>query len=176
MTQCDLMRLFEEDIKNWHFKFNILFNIQETFWHQNDFHIIFLSKVIYNLISNCLITLKINYQDTGRQSYWFVHKHIEDIKNNWIQTKFPVTYWLVWVYELIEFMSKIVFKHTVIFEKFWPHFTFLLLKINLLQSASLAGVGSQLCITSSVLCLCQVVGMHWLPPDCCVLSKIHFFE
>ena len=48
---------------NWHFKFNIFFNIQETFRHQNDFHIMFLSKVIDILISNCLITLKINYQD-----------------------------------------------------------------------------------------------------------------
>ena len=52
--------------QNWHFKFNILFNIQGTFWHQNDFHIIFLSKVTDILISNCLITLKINYQDMGR--------------------------------------------------------------------------------------------------------------
>ena len=58
--------------QNWHFKFNILFNIKGTFWHQNDFHIIFLTKVTDNLISNCLITLKINYQDIGRQSYWFV--------------------------------------------------------------------------------------------------------
>ena len=47
-----------------------------------------------------------------RQSYWCVHKPIEDIKNNWIKTLFPVTYWLVWVYELKEFMSKFVFKHT----------------------------------------------------------------
>ena len=62
--------------QNWHFKFNILFNVQGTFWHQNDFHIIFLSKVINNLISNCLITLKINYWDMGRQNYWFVHKPI----------------------------------------------------------------------------------------------------
>ena len=71
--------------QNWHFKFNILFNIQGTFWHQNNFHIIFQSKVIDNLISNCLISLKINYWDMGRQSYWFVHKPIEDIKNNWIK-------------------------------------------------------------------------------------------
>ena len=47
--------------QNWHFKFNILFNIQGTFWHQNDFHITFLSKVLDNLISNCLNTLKIDY-------------------------------------------------------------------------------------------------------------------
>ena len=40
----------------------------------------------------------------GKQSYWFVHKPIEDIKDNWIKTYFPVNYWLVWVYELIEFM------------------------------------------------------------------------
>ena len=72
--------------QNWHLKFNILFNIWGTFWHKNCFHIIFLSKVIDNLISTCLITLKINYQDMGRQSYWFVHKPIEDIKNNWIKT------------------------------------------------------------------------------------------
>ena len=72
--------------QNWHFKLNILFNIKGTFWHQNNVNIIFLSKVIDNLISNCLITLKINYQDMGRQSYWFVHKPIEDIKNNWIKT------------------------------------------------------------------------------------------
>ena len=74
--------------QNWHFKFNIhvLFNIQGTFWHQNHFHITFQSKVTDILISNCLITSKINYQDMGRQSYWFVHKPIEDIKNNWIKT------------------------------------------------------------------------------------------
>ena len=71
--------------QNWHFEFNIFFNIQGTFWHQNGFHIILLSKVTDILISNCLITLKINYQDTGRQIYWFVHKPIEDIKNNWIK-------------------------------------------------------------------------------------------
>ena len=72
--------------QNWHFKFNILFNIKGIFWHQNNFHIIFLTKVTDNLISNYLITLKINCQDMGRQSYWFVHKPIEDIKNNWIKT------------------------------------------------------------------------------------------
>ena len=116
--------------QNRHFKFNILFNIQRTFWHQNDFHFILLSKVINNLISNCLITLKMNHWDMGRQSYWFVHTHIEDIKNNWIKTLFPVTYWLVWVTELIEFISKSVFKHTLIFEKFWPYFTFLLITQN----------------------------------------------
>ena len=74
--------------QNWHLKFNILFNIQGTFWHQNNFHIIFLSKVIDNLISNCLITLKINYQDMGRQSYWFVHKPIEVIENNGLKHNF----------------------------------------------------------------------------------------
>ena len=133
--------------QNWHFKFNVLFNIyKEHFATKNDFHIIFLSKVIDNLISNCVIILKINYQDMGRQSYWFVHKPIEDIKNNWIKTLFPVTYWLVWVYELIEFMSKFVFKHTLIFEKFWPYLTFLLItrKLILPQRASLAGVGSHI--------------------------------
>ena len=72
--------------QNWHFKFNILFNILETFWHQNNVHIIFLSKVIDNLISYWLIHLKINNQDMGRQSYWYVHKAIEDITNNWIKT------------------------------------------------------------------------------------------
>ena len=66
----------------------------------------------------------------GKQSYWFVHKPIEDIKNNWIKTLFPVTYWLVWDCELIEFMSKFVFKHTSIFEKFWPYLTFLLITQN----------------------------------------------
>ena len=65
VTQHELMRLFEGDIKR-HFKINILFNIKGTFWHQNDFHIIFISKVMDNLFSNCLITLKINYQDMGR--------------------------------------------------------------------------------------------------------------
>ena len=86
---CDPTRANEalwERYQNWHFKFNILFNIWGTFWDQNCFHIIFLSKIIDNLISTCLITLKINYQDMGRQSYWFVHKPIEDIKNNWSKT------------------------------------------------------------------------------------------
>ena len=32
------------------------------------------------------------------------------------------------------------------------------------------------CVTSQVLCLCQVVGMHWLCPDCCVLSEIYFLN
>ena len=71
--------------QNWHLKFNILFNTLGTFWHQNDVHI-FLSKVIDNFISNCLVTLWISNQDMGRQSYWFVHKPIEDINNNWITT------------------------------------------------------------------------------------------
>ena len=66
----------------------------------------------------------------GRQNYWFVHKPIEDIKNNWIKTYSLVTYWLVWVYELIEFMAKFVFKYTLIFEKFWLYFTFLLITQN----------------------------------------------
>ena len=46
---------------------------------------IFLAEVEDNLISNCLITLKINYQDMGKQSYCAC-KPIEDIKNNWIKT------------------------------------------------------------------------------------------
>ena len=133
MIICDPTRANEAlwgRYQNCHFKLNLLFNIYGTLWYQNNFHIIFLAKVINNLISNCLITLKINYQDMGKQSYWFVYKPIEDIKNNWIKTSFPVTYWLVWVHELIEFMSKFVFKQTLIFEKFWPYFTFLLITQN----------------------------------------------
>ena len=81
--KCDPTRANEAlwgKYQNWHFKFNMLFNIQGTFWHQNDFHIIFLSKVIDNLISNCLITLNINYQDMDSQRYWFENKPIEHIK------------------------------------------------------------------------------------------------
>ena len=86
----------------------------------NVFHIIFLSKVVDNLISNCLITLQINYQDMGKQSYWFVHKPIEDIKNNWIKNIISchLLYLICWVSELIEYVSNFVFKLTLIFEKF----------------------------------------------------------
>ena len=49
VTLCKQMRLFEGDIKI--YIFNILFT-------KNDFHIILLSKVIIDLISNCLITSK----------------------------------------------------------------------------------------------------------------------
>ena len=86
VTQHKLMRLFEGDIKTDILTSTYCSKSKEHFWHPNDFHIIFPSKVTDNLISNCLITLKINYQDMGRQSNWFVHKLIEDIKNNWIKT------------------------------------------------------------------------------------------
>ena len=43
-------------------------------------------------------------------------------------------------------MSKFAFKHTLISDKFWLNFTFLLIIQNLIlpQRASLAGVGSQI--------------------------------
>ena len=49
-------------------------------------------------------------------------------------------------------MSKFVFKHTLIFEKFWPTFTFLLIthKLILPQRASFSGVGSHLLIFSFI--------------------------
>ena len=67
VTHHELMRLIEWDAKT-----DILnstycsISKKHACWHQNDFHIIFLSKLIDNLISNCLITLKINCQDMGR--------------------------------------------------------------------------------------------------------------
>ena len=90
---CDRMRANEAlwgRYQNWHFKFNILFNVQGIFWHQNDFHIIFLSKVRAYKQFNLKLPdhLNINYWDIGKQSYWFVHKPIEDIKNNWMKTIF----------------------------------------------------------------------------------------
>ena len=35
---------------------------------------------------------------------------------------------------------------------------------------------NRLDVTSRVLCLCQVVGTHWLHSDCRILSEIYFFE
>ena len=69
VTQRELMRLFEGDIKT-----DILNSIycsisKEHLDTRNNIHITFLSKVIDNLISNCLINLKINYQDMDRLSY-----------------------------------------------------------------------------------------------------------
>ena len=85
------------------------FSISKEHFGTKTIFISYSYQKLDNLIWNCLITLKTNYQDMGRQSYWFVHKPIEDIKNNGIKTWFPVTYWIVWVYELIEFLSKFVF-------------------------------------------------------------------
>ena len=127
-----LMRLFEGSIKTDILNPTYCLISKEHFGTKTIFISYSYQKLLDNLISNCLITLKINYHDMSRQSYWFVHKSIEDIKNNRIKAKFPVYYWLVWLYELIEFMSKIIFKHTLIFEKFWPYFTFLLITQSIL--------------------------------------------
>ena len=80
------MRFFEGDIKTDISNSTYCSISKEHFDTKTIFNIIFLSEVKDDLISNCLITLKINYQDMGKQSYWFVHKPIEDIKNNWIKT------------------------------------------------------------------------------------------
>ena len=61
VTQRELMKLFEGDIKIDIINSTHCSISKEHFWHQNEFHIIFLSKVIDNLILNCLITFKINY-------------------------------------------------------------------------------------------------------------------
>ena len=67
VTQHELIRLFEGDIKA--DILNSTYCLISNGHFDTNFHIIFLSKVIDNLISNSLITLKINYQDIGRQSY-----------------------------------------------------------------------------------------------------------
>ena len=61
-------------------------------------------------------------------------------------------------------MPKFVFRHTLIFEKFWPHFTFLLITQNYFyrKAPQSAGVGSQICKCSKESfpirdnCLCQL--------------------
>ena len=69
VTQRELMRLFERGIKTDISNSTYFLISKEHF----DTKMIFISysyqKVIDNLISNCLITLKINYHDMGWQSY-----------------------------------------------------------------------------------------------------------
>ena len=72
----------------------------------------------------------------GRQSYWFVHKSIEDIKNNWINLS-------LWTHRIY---VKVCFKA---YFNFWEIFDLTLhicynSKLILPQRASLAGVGSQI--------------------------------
>ena len=69
VNQRELMRLFEGDIKT-----DILnstyCSISKKHFDTKSIFIslgLFLIKVIDNLISNCLITLKINHRDMGRQ-------------------------------------------------------------------------------------------------------------
>ena len=86
MTQHKLMRLFEGDIKTDILNLTYCSIPKEHFDTKTILISYSYQKVIDNLISNCLITLKIDYQDMGRQIYWFVHKPIEDIKNSRIKT------------------------------------------------------------------------------------------
>ena len=69
MIQREVMRHFDGDIKTDILNSTCCSIFKEHFDTKNDFDIIFLSKVTDNLISNCMITLKINYKDMGRQSY-----------------------------------------------------------------------------------------------------------
>ena len=68
----------------------------------------------------------------GGQSYWYVHKPLKILRTIGlnIKTSFPVTYSLVWVSKLIEFMTKFIVEHTLVIEKFLPYFTFLLITQN----------------------------------------------
>ena len=69
MTQRELMRLFEGDIKT-DISNSTYCSISKKHFDTN-FHIIFLSEVKDNLISNCLITLKIT-KIWAKQSYRFI--------------------------------------------------------------------------------------------------------
>ena len=96
MTQTRANEALWRRYQNWHFKFNILFNIWGTFWHQNDFRIIFLSEVKDNLTAH-------NWQKWKKSAFLTCHCH-EIYREDVVGLKSPHKYlkklWFLWICEI----------------------------------------------------------------------------